>query len=75
MNRVGEGETRRRFKGKIERQHQYWQGRSPPPFAAETITTPEAANALQHADGSLSVLANEPIAGERPALLLQIRNP
>lgn len=33
-------------KGKIERQHQYWQGRLPALFAAETITTPETANAL-----------------------------
>ena len=33
-------------KGKIERQHQYWQGRLPALFAAEAITTPEAANAL-----------------------------
>lgn len=33
-------------KGKIERQHQYWQGRLPAIFAAETITTPAAANAL-----------------------------
>lgn len=33
-------------KGKIERQHQYWQGRLPALFAAETITTPAAANAL-----------------------------
>jgi transposase InsO family protein len=33
-------------KGKIERQHQYWQGRLPALFAAETITTPEAANVL-----------------------------
>ena len=33
-------------KGKIERQHQYWQGRLPALFAAETITTPEAAKAL-----------------------------
>lgn len=33
-------------KGKIERQHQYWQGRLPALFAAEAITTPENANAL-----------------------------
>ena len=33
-------------KGKIERQHQYWQGRRPALFAAETITTPHAANVL-----------------------------
>lgn len=33
-------------KGKIERQHQYWQGRLPPLFSAESITTPEGANAL-----------------------------
>lgn len=33
-------------KGKIERQHQYWQGRLPALFAAESITTPETANAL-----------------------------
>lgn len=33
-------------KGKIERQHQYWQGRLPALFAAEAITTPEAANRL-----------------------------
>ena len=33
-------------KGKIERQHQYWQGRLPALFAAETITTPDAANVL-----------------------------
>ena len=33
-------------KGKIERQHPYWQGRLPALFAAETITTPEAAKAL-----------------------------
>lgn len=33
-------------KGKIERQHQYWQGRLPALFAAETITTPESANTL-----------------------------
>jgi len=33
-------------KGKIERQHQYWQGRLPALFAAETITTPEAGNLL-----------------------------
>jgi hypothetical protein len=33
-------------KGKIERQHQYWQGRLPALFAAETITTPLAANLL-----------------------------
>lgn len=33
-------------KGKIERQHQYWQGRLPALFAAEVITTPESANAL-----------------------------
>ena len=33
-------------KGKIERQHQYWQGRLPALFAAESIAHPEAANAL-----------------------------
>jgi hypothetical protein len=33
-------------KGKIERQHQYWQGRLPALFAAETITTPATANVL-----------------------------
>lgn len=33
-------------KGKIERQHQYWQGRLPALFAAEAITTPENANTL-----------------------------
>lgn len=33
-------------KGKIERQHQYWQGRLPALFAAEAITTPEAAATL-----------------------------
>jgi hypothetical protein len=33
-------------KGKIERQHQYWQGRLPALFAAEAITSPLAANAL-----------------------------
>ena len=33
-------------KGKIERQHQYWQGRLPALFAAEAITAPLAANAL-----------------------------
>lgn len=33
-------------KGKIERQHQYWQGRLPALFAAEAITTPEHANTL-----------------------------
>jgi transposase InsO family protein len=33
-------------KGKIERQHQYWQGRLPALFAAENISTPETANAL-----------------------------
>lgn len=33
-------------KGKIERQHQYWQGRLPALFAAETVTTPAAANVL-----------------------------
>lgn len=33
-------------KGKIERQHQYWQGRLPALFAAESITTPEAAHDL-----------------------------
>ena len=33
-------------KGKIERQHQYWQGRLPALFAAEAITTPLAANDL-----------------------------
>lgn len=145
-------------KGKIERQHQYWQGRLPALFAAEAITTPESANALlpelrrhrnahevhrelgrtpnaaikaarreqrsvlrqaprcpwwpyiwsvrtpikigpdgrvpvghqrlrvsagpgsrvihcQHPDGSISILAHEPKSQERPALLLQIRNP
>jgi hypothetical protein len=145
-------------KGKTERQHPYWQGRLPALFAAETVTTPEAANALlsalrrhrnaheihrelgrtpnaaaraaqrggrsvlrpaqrcawwpylwslrtplrvapdrrvpvgsqrlrvevgagtqvvhcQHSDGSISVLAHEPKARERPALLLQVRNP
>ena len=33
-------------KGKIERQHQYWQGRLPALFAADGILTPEQANAL-----------------------------
>lgn len=33
-------------KGKIERQHQYWQGRLPALFAAEAIATPESANLL-----------------------------
>jgi transposase InsO family protein len=33
-------------KGKIERQHQYWQGRLPALFAAENIIAPEAANQL-----------------------------
>ncbi len=33
-------------KGKIERQHQYWQGRLPALFAAESITDPAAANLL-----------------------------
>lgn len=33
-------------KGKIERQHQYWQGRLPALFAAEAITNPEAPNRL-----------------------------
>ena len=33
-------------KGKIERQHQYWQGRLPALFAAETITNRQAANIL-----------------------------
>lgn len=33
-------------KGKIERQHLYWQKRLPALFAAETITTPEDANGL-----------------------------
>lgn len=33
-------------KGKIERQHQYWQGRLPALFATEAITTPDAANTL-----------------------------
>jgi hypothetical protein len=33
-------------KGKIERQHQYWQGRLPPLFAAEAISTVLAGNAL-----------------------------
>ena len=33
-------------KGKIERQHQYWQGRLPALFAAEAIATPVAANLL-----------------------------
>jgi transposase InsO family protein len=143
-------------KGKIERQHQYWQRRLPAVFAAEAISSPEAANALlvdlrrhrnaheihrelgrtpnaaaaaarreqrsalrptprcpwwpyiwsvrtglkvgpdgrvpvgherlrvgvspgirvihcQHPDGSISILAHEPKAGERPAPLLQIR--
>lgn len=143
-------------KGKIERQHQYWQRRLPAVFAAETITHPETANALlgelrrhrnahelhrelgrtpnaaaavarreernalratprcpwwpyiwsvrtslkvgtdgrvpvgherlrvavspgtrvvhcQHPDGSVSILAHEPKAGERPAPLLQVR--
>ncbi|MFO1498058.1 MAG: hypothetical protein U1G07_06630 [Verrucomicrobiota bacterium] len=142
-------------KGKIERQHQYWQGRLPAVFAAEAITTPPAANTLlgdlrrhrnaheihrelgrtpdaaaalarreqrnalrppprcpwwpyiwsvrtpikvgtdgrvpvgherlrvptspghrvvhcQHPDGSVSILAHEPKAGERPAPLLQV---
>jgi transposase InsO family protein len=145
-------------KGKIERQHQYWQGRLPALFAAEAVATPEDANALlselrhhrnaheihrelgrtpnaaarsaqaekrsvlrpaprcawwpyiwsvrtmlkvgtdgrvpvgqqrlrialsagtrvvhcQHPDGSVSILAREPKSGERPALVLQIRNP
>ena len=144
-------------KGKIERQHQYWQGRLPALFAAESITTPDAANTLlpalrrhrnaheihrelartpnaaaraaqrekrsvlrpaprcpwwpciwsvrtpvkvgpdgrgpvgsqrlrggvsagtraihcQHPNGSISFLAHEPKACERPALLLQVRN-
>ncbi len=143
-------------KGKIERQHQYWQGRLPAVFAAEAITSPPAANTLlgdlrrhrnaheihrelgrtpdaaaalarreqrnalrppprcpwwpyiwsvrtpikvgtdgrvpvgherlrvatspghrvihcQHPDGSISILAHEPKAGERPAPLLQMR--
>ena len=33
-------------KGKTGRQHQYWQGRLPALFAADTITTPRAANLL-----------------------------
>lgn len=33
-------------KGKIERQHQYWQGRLPALFAAESVADPQAANAL-----------------------------
>ncbi len=33
-------------KGKIERQHQYWQRRLPAVFAAESIGGPETANAL-----------------------------
>lgn len=33
-------------KGKIERQHQYWQNRLPALFAAEAISTPQAANEL-----------------------------
>lgn len=33
-------------KGKIERQHLYWQGRLPSLFAAEAISTPEQANPL-----------------------------
>jgi hypothetical protein len=33
-------------KGKIERQHQYWQGRLPSLFAAEQVADPTAANAL-----------------------------
>lgn len=33
-------------KGKIERQHQYWQGRLPPLFAAEQITSVDQANQL-----------------------------
>lgn len=33
-------------KGKIERQHQYWQGRLPALFAAEQITAVDQANAL-----------------------------
>lgn len=33
-------------KGKIERQHQYWQGRLPALFAADAIATPGAANRL-----------------------------
>ena len=144
-------------KGKIERQHQCWQGRLPALFAAESITTPDAANTLlpalrrhrnaheihrelartpnaaaraaqrekrsvlrpaprcpwwpciwsvrtpvkvgpdgrgpvgsqrlrggvsagtraihcQHPNGSISFLAHEPKACERPALLLQVRN-
>ena len=130
-------------KVKIERQHQYWQGRLPALFAAEAITTPEAAKALVadlrrhrnaheihrklgrtpdaaaaaarrekrsvlrtgikvgpdgrvpvgsqrlragvdpgarvihclHPNGAISILAREPKAGERPALLLQVGNP
>lgn len=145
-------------KGKIERQHQYWQGRLPALFAAEDITSPEAANGLlpalrrhrnaheihrelgrtpnaaarlaqrekrtalrpaprcpwwpyiwsvrtpitvgpdgrvpvghqrlrvgvspgtrvlhcQHPNGAISFLAQEPKAGQRPALLLQVHNP
>jgi hypothetical protein len=144
-------------KGKIERQHQYWQRRLPAVFTAESISNPEAANPLlgelrrhrnaheihrelgrtpnaaaaaarrqernalrptprcpwwpyvwsvrtplkvgpdgrvpvgqerlrvavspglrvihcQHPDGSISILAHEPKAGERPAPLLQIRS-
>ncbi|MBL9175107.1 MAG: DDE-type integrase/transposase/recombinase [Verrucomicrobiales bacterium] len=33
-------------KGKIERQHLYWQGRLPAIFAAEAIASPEKANSL-----------------------------
>jgi hypothetical protein len=145
-------------KGKIERQHLYWQGRLPALFAAESVSTPEVANPLlcqlrrhrnlhevhrelgrtpnaaaakarrekrsvlrpvpscpwwpyvwsvrlqvqvgpdgrvpagsqrlrvplspgsrlihcQHPDGSISFLTQHPKAGERPELLLQIRNP
>jgi hypothetical protein len=35
-------------KGKIERQHFYWQGRLPSVFAAENIVSPEQANGLLH---------------------------
>ena len=31
-------------KGKIEREHQFWQGRLPPYFASEQISNPETAN-------------------------------
>jgi len=36
-------------KGKIERQHFYWQGRLPSVFAAENIICPETANPLLQA--------------------------